>query len=144
MSALTEIRDRHYYGVANTDLDIGAAVFAPNVENLLPGSPPGSANGLEGWKHFAARFFDAFSGVEIDIVKSLEMDGTIMAEGVMTAGQTAALEFSLGMLPATGRRAEIPYVDIFRVRDGRAVSHHVYFDLAGLMAQLGATAAPVG
>ena len=144
MSELTEIRDRHYYGVANTDLDIGAAVFAPDVENLLPGRRPGSANGVEGWKRFAAPFFDAFSEVGFTIVKSLEMDDTIMTEGVMTASHTAPLEISVGMLPATGRRVEIPYVDTFRVRDGRAVSHHVYFDLASLMAQLGAMSAPAG
>lgn len=142
MSELTEVRDRHYYGVSNTDLDIGAAVFAPDVENLLPGRPLGSANGVEGWKSFASPFFNAFSGVEINILKSLEMDDTIMTERVITARHTGALVSSLGTVPATGRRVEIPYVDTFRVREGRAVSHHVYFDLAGLMAQLGAMSAP--
>lgn len=144
MSELTEVRDRHYYGVANTDLDVGAAVFTPDVENLLPGRPPGSANGVDGWKRFAEPFFNAFSEVEIQIVKSLEMDDTIMTEGLITARHTGALVGSLGTVPATGRRVEIPYVDTFRVRDGKAVSHHVYFDLAGLMIQLGAMAVPVG
>lgn len=144
MSELTEVRDRHYYGISITDLDVGAAVFAPDVENLLPGRPPGAANGAEGWKRFASPFFNAFSRVEIRILKSLEMDDTIMTEGLIIARHTGAFESSLGTFPATGRRVEIPYADTFRVRDGRAISHHVYLDLASLMAQLGAMSAPVG
>src|SRR2546429_2933076 len=50
MSELSDVRDRHYEGVINGDLDQAASVMAPDVENRFPGAPPGSVDGIEGFK----------------------------------------------------------------------------------------------
>jgi len=42
-----------------------------------------------------------------------------------------------GEIPPTGRHFEFPYVDILQARDGKVVSHRVYFDQVAFLAQLG-------
>ena len=41
------------------------------------------------------------------------------------------------MIPPTGRAFTLPYVDIFQARDGKFVSHRIYWDNAAFLAQLG-------
>ena len=48
------------------------------------------------------------------------------------------------MLPATGHSFSLPYVDIFQARDGKFVSHRMYWDNAMFPAQLGVLPAPAG
>lgn len=143
MSELSDVRDRHYEGVRGTDLEVAAAALAPDVENVLPGMEPGSANGVEGWKRFAAPLFNATDRIDIEILSTIESGDTIVSELTLRAAHTGPLEGPMGTLPATGRQIELPCCDIFRVRAGQAVAHHLYFDMAGLLAQLGLTPAAV-
>lgn len=141
MSDLSDVRDRHYEGVRSTDLEVAAAALAPDVENVLPGMEPGSASGVEGWKRFAAPLFNATDRIDIEILSTIEAGDTIVSELMLRAAHTGPLEGPRGTLPATGRQIELPCCDIFRVRAGQAVAHHLYFDMAALLAQLGLTPA---
>ena len=40
-------------------------------------------------------------------------------------------------IPATGKRVKIPYMDFWRVEDGRIIDNPVSVDFAAVMAQLG-------
>jgi ketosteroid isomerase-like protein len=145
VSALTDVRDRHYEGVSKVDLELGASVLAPDVENMFPGAPPGSANGVDGWKAFAGPMFKAIpEGVEIQILTTAESGDTLFTEAVLRATHTGPLETPQGTIAPTGGRLEIPCVDVFKIRDGKTVSHHLYFDQATLMAQLGVVSQPAG
>ena len=42
-----------------------------------------------------------------------------------------------GTIPATGRAFSFPYCDVLQARDGRFVSHRIYWDNATFLAQLG-------
>jgi ketosteroid isomerase-like protein len=68
---------------------------------------------------------------------------TVIVEGVYSGTQTGPLAGSDGVIPATGRSFSLPYVDIFGARDGKIVSHRVYWDNAALLAQLGVLPVPV-
>ena len=46
------------------------------------------------------------------------------------------------MIAATGRSFSLPYVDIFQARDGKFVSHRIYWDSITLLTQLGVMPAP--
>jgi len=144
VSELTDIRDRHYEGVGSGDLDLAASVMAPDIENRFPGAPPGSADGVEGFRAFAGPFANAFPDASIRVVSTVESGDTIVTEGVYGGTHTGPLEGPQGTVPPTGRTIELPFADIFRVRDGRAVAHHLYFDQATFMAQLGLLPQPAG
>ena len=40
-------------------------------------------------------------------------------------------------IPATGRRIREPFTVVYHVEDGEFISAHLYYDRAGLLAQLG-------
>ncbi len=50
---------------------------------------------------------------------------------------TGPLESPLGAIPASGRRAMLPAVQVTKVRDGRIEESRHFFDLVGLLRQIG-------
>ena len=69
---------------------------------------------------------------------------TVLVEGVYTGTQTGDLVGPGGTIPATGRSFRLPYLDIFQARDGKFVSHRIYWDNLALLTQLGVVPAPAG
>jgi len=45
-----------------------------------------------------------------------------------------------GTIPATGRAFSFPFCDVLRAREGKFVSHHIYWDNVTFLAQLGLAA----
>ena len=58
--------------------------------------------------------------------------------------QTGPLQGPMGSIPATGKSVTLKSVQVIRVEGGRAKEMRHYFDLLGMMAQLGVLPAPVG
>ena len=50
---------------------------------------------------------------------------------------TGPLHLPTGDLPATGRPVELQFCEAFRIRGGKIVSYHIYYDALGFMQQLG-------
>ena len=48
----------------------------------------------------------------------------------------------MGTIPATGKSATVKAVQVVRVENGKAKETRHYFDLMGMMAQLGVLPAP--
>jgi predicted ester cyclase len=113
--------------------------MTPDVENQFPGAAPGSVNGIEGHKRFVGPFLKAFPDARITIVSTMEAGDTIVTEGVYGGTHTGPMEGPQGTIPPTGRKIELPFADIFKVRGGKVVAHHLYFDQMTFMAQLGLT-----
>lgn len=90
--------------------------------------------GPEGFKILLNGFLGGFPDMHIKV-------DHIVAEGDMVAtagtwGGTNAGEF-MGM-PATGRKiSNIPFIDLWRFRDGKAVENWVQMDNIAIMTQLG-------
>ena len=78
----------------------------------------------------------------LNLQSVVESGDTIAVEGTFTGTFTAPLRSPQGEVPPTGRAINVPYADFFTVRDGRVVSHRVYYDQVQLGTQLGLMPAP--
>lgn len=91
-------------------------------------------HGKEGLRGYGQGWAAAFS------------DGKITDARIYDAGDTVVTEFvgrgthdgPLGPVSATGRSVSVPYLEIYHFdADGRITSGRAYFDMLGLMQQLG-------
>ena len=133
MSVARDVVDRFYACAAAGDLAGATACFAEGCETVTPAgamSPP---------EHEA--FFGAFKAALPDahmvIVKSVESGGEVFVEGRFRGTHRGDLVTPQGTLPASGGALDLPYADYFRVADGKIVEHHVFWDQAAMLAQLG-------
>ena len=125
---------REIYGViASGDADRADELLA---EDLIEheDQPPGSPQGLAGFKDFVRRIKAGFPDLECHI-EDMTADGDkVWARARLTG--THQGEF-MGV-PATGNRVEFEVMDIGRFENGKGVEHWGISDAMGLMAQIGA------
>jgi steroid delta-isomerase-like uncharacterized protein len=135
MSQLSEFVDRHYAAVNKGDVEAAAAEMADDIDNRFPGA--GKVPGKDGFKMFAGPFFKAFPDAKIEIVSQSETGEMIITEGVYTGTHTGPLMSPQGEVPPTGKSIDLHFCDVFRVKDGKAVRHSLYFDNMEFLGQLG-------
>lgn len=133
--SLREIVDRHYEGMNRADLDASMSVLAADVVTTGPGAPP--MHGATEFKPFIQGFVTAFPDAKVRTDRVFEAGDTIVAEGVYSGTHTGPLAGNGMTVPPTGRRLELHFADLFKVRDGKVVEHNIYFDQGELMMQLG-------
>ena len=108
-------------------------IFAPDIVNHdQPGGLP-SPQGLEGIREFFEGMISAFPDFKA-VIQDQIAEGDKVVTIKMVSG-THKGEF-MG-IPPSGKRFEIPVVDIFRVVDGKCTDHWSYVDQLGMMQQLG-------
>ncbi|HZV52866.1 MAG TPA: ester cyclase [Candidatus Dormibacteraeota bacterium] len=88
---------------------------------------------LEAERAWKAAFPDA-SGT---ITNALASGSTAVLEITWRGTQSGDLVTPAGVVPATGRRVAIKAVQVVEVENGKSKSNRHYFDLAGMLAQLG-------
>jgi predicted ester cyclase len=134
---LRALVEAHYAQVDAKEWDAGEDVFSPDVETTMPGA--GKLSGLDAFRAMGQAFATAFPDMHLSLEDVVaESEGTIVVEGRLRGTHTGPLRTPAGAeIPATGRTIDLPYCDIFEARDGRVVSHRVYFDRLELMEQLG-------
>ena len=133
--SLREIVDQHYAGMNRGDVSASTSVLASDVVTLAPGAPP--MHGVEQFKPFVEAFVSAFPDAKIQPARFYESGDTIVAEGVYSGTHTGTLVGNGMSVPATGKRMELHFLDVFKVRDGKVVEHGIHFDQGELMMQLG-------
>ena len=104
---------------------------APDFVNLS--APPGVPSDREGGKMFLTAFANAFPDSHITIDDMIAEGDRVVTKKTMTGTHTG--EFN-GIAP-TGRRVELQYVDILRLRDGQITEHWLSMDQLSFMQQLG-------
>jgi steroid delta-isomerase-like uncharacterized protein len=129
----------HYEGVNSGDMDTAVSVFADDCVNT---SPYGTLHGTEALRQMGEAFAAAAPDNRLEAHHTWEDGDTVVVEGLYTGTHTGPLAGPSGVIPATGRSFSLPYVDIFQARDGRFVSHRIYWDNAAFLAQLGLLPAP--
>ena len=132
---LRHIADTHYASVNERDLDRSAQVMTADVITDAPGAP--GMRGLEAWKQFTTVFLNACPDATVRGDRYWESGDTIVAEGVFSGTHTGDLVTPAGAIPATGQKIALEFADVFKVRDGKAYEHRIYFDQGELMQQLG-------
>ena len=137
MSDLLSLVHAAYAANNSGDLEAARPCFAEDVETV---TPQGVLRGVDAWKEMGQTFLTAVPDMHNDIVRTFEDGDTIVVEGVYAGTQTGPLETPQGTIPPSGKAFAFPYVDVLQARDGKCVSHRVYWDNVTLMSQLGAMA----
>jgi len=110
-------------------------VVAPDAVRAHEGTSPGR----ESWKEAVTFYRSAFPDLHYAIDDLIATDTKVTVRWTATGTDTIGF---MGM-PATGTRASVGGISIYRVDGGMLVEHWDEWDLAGLLRQLGALPAPV-
>ena len=90
--------------------------------------------GRDGFKDFMQGWVGAFSDAEVSDPSYLDAGDTVIAQFIARGVNDGALV----PLPATGRRIDVPFCEMFRFDDGgQIVSGGIYYDQLTMMTQLG-------
>lgn len=89
-----------------------------------------SVDGIRSWNQ---AWMDAFSDGRIEDVDCFGVDDRTVARFVGRGTNDGPL----GPFEATNARAELALCDVARWRDGKIVEQHIYYDMYGMLAQLG-------
>jgi steroid delta-isomerase-like uncharacterized protein len=135
MMSLQQIVERHYDQVNTDDFSDAADVFSPDVVTAPPGTEP--MTGIAAFVAYSQGFRRAFPDGRIHGDRYVESDGVVVVEGRFTGTNSGPLETPAGQLPATGRRLDLPFADVFDVVGGKITEHRIYYDVATMMGQLG-------
>lgn len=136
MSTALDLLRRHLAAADARDFDADETLFDPDVQTVTPGGT------LKGWTEFRAMnetLLTAMTEPHHEIVRSFADGDTAIIEGVFTARHTGPMPTpDGGTIPPTGNTVSSPFACFFQARDGRCVSHHIYWDNMAMLAQLGA------
>jgi len=137
MGQAREVLDRLTQTAVNQrDVDGAVELYADDAVVVTPDL--GEIRGREGIRDYWATFIDAFSDSHYDTVDKYETGSSAIDEGFYVGTNTAPLKMPTGeSLPPTGRQIKLRSCDIAKVEDGKIVEHHLYFDQAAFLAQLG-------
>ena len=89
----------------------------------------------KGWK-------TAFPDVKGTITNAFASGDNVTVEITWQGTHTGPLEGPMGTIPATGKRITVKSVQVARLEGGKAKENRQYFDLLGMLAQLGVLPAP--
>jgi predicted ester cyclase len=81
----------------------------------------------------------AFPDGKVEVMNVVAQGDVVMAEFTGRGTHTGVLKGPAGELPGTGRRLDMPFVEIYRFRGDKIAEGRIYFDAATLLAQLGVT-----
>ena len=100
-------------------------------------TPSGTMNVRE-HEQFGRTFKSALADAHMEILKAVENGDEVFVEGRFKGSHTADLVTPQGTVPASNKKLDLPYADYFRVKNGKIVEHHIFWDQVAMMAQLGA------
>jgi ketosteroid isomerase-like protein len=92
---------------------------------------------LDAYRHDCHRSREAFLDGECKVLNVLVAGDWAIVEFRNQGTHTGTLRASLGDFPPTGRRAEVRYCSVMRVKDGLVVEGRDYYDSATIARQLG-------
>jgi steroid delta-isomerase-like uncharacterized protein len=122
------------------DPERGVAVIAEDCrfEDVARGE---AQVGPDGYRQDYHRWRAAFPDGEVKVTNVVaagdSADGWAVVEFLNRGTQTGMLHSSLGDFPPSGRRMEVRYCSVMRVRDGKVVEGRDYYDSASIARQLG-------
>ena len=133
-----EVAQKLVGAIEKADAEALAALFADDAVLRHPLSP----EPIRGKAAIAASeqaLFDAFSDIEVEVLRVVAEAADVVVEVVMRATNTGPLDVGAGeSLPPTRRRIELPSVWLLKLGgDGRIAEERDYLDTASFFRQLG-------
>lgn len=118
------------------DPDRGAAVIAEDCrfEDVARGE---MLPGPDAYRQDYLRWRAAFPDGEVKVTNVIVEGEWAVVEFLNRGTQTGPLHSSLGSFPPSGRRMEVRYCSVMRVRDGKVIEGRDYYDSASIARQLG-------
>ena len=138
MGEALDAAQRFYRLFGEGDLDGAAAVFHPDC---ITRQPTGDLKSEE-HKAYGEVFKAALPDAHMVMESAVESGDWVAIRGRFQGNHTGPLQTPMGEIPPSGNAVDMPFADFFRVEDGRAVEHHVYWDMVTMRTQVGA--APPG
>jgi steroid delta-isomerase-like uncharacterized protein len=126
---------RFYEDFGKGDIDASVSAFAEELETSDPGL--GTVVGIEAFREYLETFKRAMPDARAVVERMYEAGDAVVVEGRFVGTHTGPLAGPEGDIAPSGARVEVRFADVSRVRDGRIVSYHTYYDQLGLLTQLG-------
>jgi ketosteroid isomerase-like protein len=114
----------------------GKGFLALLADDAEMASPLATVRGRDQIGEFIRGMHASFSDWKHEVTVESAGD-LVVAEGTWSGTHTGPMPTPQGEVPPTGRRPTIRFAGVVRVRDGRLVSVHNYFDRLEFMSQLG-------
>jgi ketosteroid isomerase-like protein len=130
-----ELVSRFYENFDRGDLEAALAVFSDDLETTDPGM--GTVHGLQPFREYLETLKRAVPDARALIEAIYEAGDAVIVEGRFVGRHTGPLAGPDGDIEPTGASVDLRFADVSRVRDGKIVSYHTYYDQLGLLTQLG-------
>lgn len=134
---MTDVHRRFTDAVNRHDAEAFAELYAPNAIVHDP-SYEQPLEGREAIRREMETFFRSFPDLRASIRSHVESDGITAFDGTFEGTHNGPLALGNGEVPATGRNVRFNAAGFYRMDDsGRVVEERRYYDLAGMLTQLG-------
>lgn len=135
MESYRDLLDRYVELYNSGDLDGVMELYAEDSSQLMP---DGMFEGRSVIRDRLAKELTAFTDLAHRVVSYVEEGDAFADEWVFVGTHTGPITLPDGTeVPATGKRVEVPGMELVRVRDGRIVVDNLYYDNLAVLAQLG-------
>jgi len=103
---------------------------------------PAGTMGIDAHEQMGHAFMDAFPDSHMAVSRMVTVGDEVWVTGSFRGTQTGDLVGEQGTIPASSRAIDVPFAEVFTVRDGRISRQETYWDQMTMMAQIGALPAP--
>jgi steroid delta-isomerase-like uncharacterized protein len=139
----SDVAERGLQAWRSRDAEAFAGVFAESASLTAPGGM--ELHGRDGAREFYRMWNEAMPDNEVTIERRHACGSVVVEQGVFSGTHTGNLATPDGqVIPATGRSASVPYVEVFDMENDQVASTRLYFDQVELLVQLGLMPAPEG
>jgi len=116
------------------------AAFAADCEVVDTASET-TFHGPEGYKRLMRFHAESFPEIRIELSNVLATEDQVVLECTWRGTNTGSQNLPTEAIPATGHAGELRLCHVMKIRNGKIVSLHCYYDLTTLLEQLGLNAA---
>jgi steroid delta-isomerase-like uncharacterized protein len=140
LGELTLLIRQHYRNVSEGHIERERDIISDDI--IHTNATAGTITGIDAFLSFVTAFKQAFPDLHWDIREFTECADTVVVEGVFIGTNTGAMVGPRGPIRATHRRVELPFCDIWKIRDGRIIENRIYYDQVTFLGQLGLMTSP--
>lgn len=135
MSDARRVADRLTDAVIREDLETVTRCYSPEAVVI---APEGTFKGRDQIAGFFRAWFDPFSEFSVEVGTKAAWGDRALDEWSLSATHSALLEMPTGeKVPSTGRQLTVRGADICTVNGDVITEHHMYYDQAEMLGQLG-------
>ena len=139
----TRIIRKLFDGFNAKDIDAIEALVADDFE-LIDCASGETYHGPEGARKNAEGWLKPFSDVRVELLNVVASGDWAVAEAVGRGTHSGPLQTPMGEVPATGKKMELHFCSVIKVRDGKIVEERDYYDAMTIANQLGLVPEPAG